>query len=136
MKRLILGGIVLVGLILAWSSSLMVKTIIVKGDVQRFESNLNARTNEYRQILDNQRKLEEDKQKLQALHQLATNRFLIGNVLDALQKSTVDNVQLQRIKLDQSYTSSDDAKTKDAKTKDAKAGTATERSSPDAQRQG
>ena len=38
------------------------------------------------------------------MDQLATNRFLVGNLLNALQKVTDDNVQLVRLKLDQTYT--------------------------------
>jgi hypothetical protein len=109
-KRVILAGIVVVGLILVWSSSLMVKTMYVKGDVNRLEGNLNSRTNQYRQILDNQKTLGEDTQKLQKLEQLATNRFLIGTLLETLQETTIDNVQLLRLKVDQSYTLTDETK--------------------------
>jgi hypothetical protein len=112
-KRLILAGVVAVALILVWSSSLLVNTMIVKGDLNRYETSLSSRTNEYRQILENQRKVEDDKQKLQALHRLAVNRFLIGNLLDALQKTTVDNVRLLRLKIDQSYTLTEETKPKD-----------------------
>src|ERR1022692_3564839 len=112
-KRLILAGVVAVMLILVWSSSLLVKTMIVKGDLNGFENNLSSRTNEYRQILENQRKIEDDKQKLQALHRLAVNRFLVGNLLDALQKTTVNHVQLLRLKIDQSYTMTEETKPKD-----------------------
>lgn len=114
-KRVILAGVVVVMLILVWSSSLMVKTMIAKGDLNRLEGNLNSRTNEYRQILENQRKLGESKQKLEALHRLATNRFLIGNLLNAMQKTTADNVQLVRLKIDQTYTVVDESKSKNPK---------------------
>ncbi len=103
-KRVILAGAVLVVLILVWSSSLLVKTMIVKGDANRFETSLNSRTNEYRQILGNQTKLAETRQRLEALDRLASNRFLVGTLLDTLQKTTVENVQLVRLKLDQAYT--------------------------------
>lgn len=125
-KRVILGGVVVVGLILVWSSSLMVKTMIVKVDLNRFEGNLNSRTNEYRQILDNQKKLGEDKQKLQALHQLATNRFLMGTLLETLQKTTVDNVQLLRLRIDQTYALTEEPKPTDQHSL-PKPGTATEK---------
>ena len=114
-KRVILGGAVVLVLILAWCSSLMVKTMIAKGDLNRLEGNLNSRTNEYRQILDNQRKLGESKQKLEALQRLATNRFLIGNLLTVLQKNTLDNVQLVRLKIDQAYVLTEETKTKNPK---------------------
>jgi hypothetical protein len=121
-KRVILAGAVVVVLILAWSSSLMVKTIIAKGDLNRLEGNLNSRTNEYRQILDSQKRLGEGKQKLEALQRLATSRYLMGNLLNALQKNTVDNIQLVRLKVDQSY-----VLTEESKSKNPKPATATEK---------
>jgi hypothetical protein len=125
-KRVVIGGIIAVGLILFWSSSLMVKTVMVKSELSRLEGNLNSRTNEYRQILDNQRMLSEDKQKLQALLQLATNRFLMGTLLDALQRTTVENVQLLRVRVDQNYVINEEARpAKDPSS--AKPATATEK---------
>ena len=127
-KRVILAGAVLLGLILAWSSSLMVKTMIVKGEVSRLENSLNSRTNEYRQILETQKMLGQDTLKLEALHQLATNRFLLGNLLDALQKATVDNVQLLRLKVDQQYVATEETKPKEENSRaPVKPATATEK---------
>jgi hypothetical protein len=54
-------------------------------------------------VLDNQQNLVDGRQRLTALRQLTTNRFLIGNVLDALQRSSAENVQLTHFKVDQTY---------------------------------
>jgi hypothetical protein len=102
-KRVILAGAAVVVLILVLSSSLMVKTMVAKGDLSKLEGNLNSRTNEYRQILDNKKKLDDSKQRLDALRRFSTNRFLIGNLLNAMQGVSVENVQLVRFKLDQYY---------------------------------
>src|SRR6185437_15667719 len=51
-------------------------------------------------IMTKQREIED---KLAALDQLATNRFLWGTVLNALQQVTLDNLPLVRFKGDQSY---------------------------------
>lgn len=109
-KRVILAGVVLVAGMLAWSSSLMVKSIVVKSDSNRMEGELNSRTNDYRQVLENKRKLAEDFQKLAALHRLSTNRFLVGNFLDAFQQISVESVQLVRLKLDLNYTVTEEVK--------------------------
>lgn len=109
-KRVILAGVVLVAGMLAWSSSLMVKTIVVKSDSGRMEAELNSRTNDYRQVLENKRKLAEDYQKLAALHRLSTNRFLVGNFLDAFQQISVEDVQLVRLKLDFAYALTEETK--------------------------
>ena len=114
-KRCVLGGVVLILAMLAWWGSLTTKTIIVRAELSTLESGLNSRTNEYRQILDNQRKLGEGKQKLEALRHLASNRFLFGNLLQALQKTTIDNVQLVRLKVDQLYLLSEEVKGAKAK---------------------
>jgi hypothetical protein len=109
-KRVILAGAILMAILLAWSSSLMFKTIIAKSDLGRLEAELNSRTNDYRQVLENKRKLAEDNQKLVALHRLSTNRFLVGSFLDAFQQTTVENVQLVHLKLDLNYTLIEEAK--------------------------
>ena len=121
-KRVILAGVVLLAMMLAWSSSLMVKTMVVKSEQSRMESELNSRTNDYRQVLENKRKLAENYQKLEALHRLATNRFLVGNFLDAFQQATVDGVQLVHLKLDLNYTLTEEAKA--AKKEDGEEGAA------------
>ena len=48
--------------------------------------------------------LTDSQMRLAALKQLSTNRFLQGNLLNALQQIYVPNVQLMRLKVDQSYT--------------------------------
>ena len=111
-KRAILAGFVLVGLVVFWWSSLWISSVSAKSELGQKLSELNSRTNDYRQILDSQSRLLEGKQKLLALHMLATNRFLNGNLLEALQKNTIEDVQLMRIKASQSYTLVEEAKAK------------------------
>lgn len=102
-KRAIIVGIGLIAVILVWITSLMVHKLAAKGEVASLDQQIKSSSKDYSQVLDNQKNLVEGHQKLTALKQLSTNRFLIGNVLDALQKSSVDNVQLTRLKIDQSY---------------------------------
>jgi len=102
-KRAIWLGATLVSLMLAVSSYLQLRSTIAKGELSRVEGQLGARTNEYRQVLTSQRKLSEVKEKLAALNQLATNRFLNGTLLNALQQTTIDDVQLIRLRTEQSY---------------------------------
>ncbi|MBC8002324.1 MAG: hypothetical protein H7X97_07020 [Opitutaceae bacterium] len=111
-KRVILVGIIIASLILVYSSSLVVQTMQGKGEVTRLEQSLESRKNEYSQILNNQKTLIETKQKLEALHRLSTNRFLCGNLLTALEQSTLDNVQLLRLKINQSYVLAEEVRPK------------------------
>jgi hypothetical protein len=109
-KRAVLVGIGVVSLVLVWITSLMVEKIGVKSEISGLEQKIQNGSKDYKQVLDNQQSLVDGRQKLVALHQLSTNRFLIGNVLDALQKSTVENVQLTRLKIEQSYALSEATK--------------------------
>lgn len=102
-KRAIWAGLFLVFLMLAWCSSLQLKAMIAKGQLARIEGEISTRTNEYGTALDNQRKLAEATRKLDALQQLTTNRLLYGTLLNALQHSTVDNVQVRRFQVEQTY---------------------------------
>ena len=110
-KRVILVGIAIVLLILVYSSSLFVQTMANKVEVNRLAGDMNSRTNQNEVILANKRNLDESKMKLMALNRLATNRFLMGSMLNSFQKSTVDNVQLVRLSVNQTYTLTEEAKT-------------------------
>jgi hypothetical protein len=113
-KRLILLGFVLAALVVFWWSSLWFSSISAKSELGQKQSELNSRTNDYRQILGNQAMLTEAKEKLAALRTLATNRFLNGNLLEALQRNTLDEIQLTRLKVSQSYVAVEEAKPKTA----------------------
>jgi len=104
-KRVWLIGSILLVLLVFWSCLLWFNSIAAKSDLSRLESDLNSRTNDYRQIIESQKRLNESNARLADLQDLATNRFLYGNLLEALQKNTVDNVQLMRLKVSQTYTS-------------------------------
>ncbi|HXS67630.1 MAG TPA: hypothetical protein VN761_02235 [Candidatus Polarisedimenticolia bacterium] len=102
-KRAVLIGAALVAVVFVWITSLMVERIGIKSEISGLEQKIQNGSKDYKQVLDNQQSLVDGRQRLVALRQLSTNRFLIGNVLDSLQKSTVENVQLTRLKIDQSY---------------------------------
>ncbi len=111
-KRAIWVGVALVIVLLAWSSSLQLKAILAKGSVAHVEGLIASRTNEYQRVVANQQKLGEINERLGALQQLATNRLLYGSLLDALQHTTVDNVQLMHFKADQAFVLSEAVKPK------------------------
>src|SRR5690349_1951060 len=102
-KRAVAVGVLLVVLILGWSGYLMVQKIAVDKELHNLEADLAANKDKYKEILENERKLNESRRKLGALHQLSTNRFLVGNLLSGLQKSVADNVQLVHLQLEQKY---------------------------------
>jgi hypothetical protein len=103
-KRVLWAGVLCVALLLVWSSSLQVRALVAKGEVGRVEGDIASLTNDYGVVVVNQKKLAEANQRLAALRQLATNRFLNGSVLNALQQTIVDDVCLTRIRTEQNYT--------------------------------
>lgn len=102
-KRAIWLGVAAVGAVLAWCASVQMHMFVARAEVSRLDSLLNARTNEYSVVMNNQKQLTDIKQKAAALHQLATNRFLQGSMLNALQQTVLDEVQLRRLRSEQAY---------------------------------
>ena len=111
-KRAIWVGASIVIAMLAWSLTLQVKALKVKSDLSHIESQITARTGAYQLVLANQHKLDEVNLRLHALHKLASSRLLYGNLLDALQRTTIDDVQLIRFRADQSYSFADEVRGK------------------------
>ncbi|MBP9900060.1 MAG: hypothetical protein V9H26_08245 [Verrucomicrobiota bacterium] len=102
-KRVIWIGVLLVVLMLVWASSLQLQAIIANKDLERVQAIMNSKATAYKQVVDNRKRITETNDKLIALHALATNRFLNGTLLHALQQTTVDDVQLVHLKVDQNY---------------------------------
>ncbi|MGA2867418.1 MAG: hypothetical protein ABSF95_23335 [Verrucomicrobiota bacterium] len=102
-KRALVVAVVFISLMLMWSSSLQLKVMLAKSSLNRVEGQIGARTNQYRNVLDNEKKIKEIKDRLGALQHLAANRFLNANLLNALQHAMVDDVQLLHLRLEQTY---------------------------------
>jgi len=96
-KRAVIAGLVLVSLVLMWSSSLQLRIMLARGE--------SGRTDDYRLLLQSQAKVSQIAERLAALERLSTNRFLNATVLDALQRATIDDVHLLRLKIDQNFAS-------------------------------
>lgn len=111
-KRTIWVGAFLVIAILAISSWLQLQAVIKKGEVSRLEGDVAARAAEFKQVLDNQRKLADVTRRVESLHKLSGNRLLYGTLLNALQQATIDDVQLVRLRTDQNYSFTEEVKTK------------------------
>jgi hypothetical protein len=89
--------------ILVWSSSLQLQAMLVRSDVNRLEGKIGSHTNEYRVVQDSQNKTQDIDRRLTALRTLAAARLLNGTLLNALQQTTLNDVQLLRLRLDQTY---------------------------------
>jgi hypothetical protein len=115
-KRAILAGSVIVVLVLSWGSKLQFQIISSKGELKGLEGKWTSIEQNYQDAVESKRKSIEVESKLSALQQLRTNRFLWGNALDAFQQtlSGVDDIQVVRLKTEQSYYQSEDLKVKTA----------------------
>jgi hypothetical protein len=109
-KRVIWAAVLLVLAMLVWSSSLFLKGMLAKQDLSTLQIQISTHTNQYQRILDNQKQAADIKTKLTALHQLATNRFLNGTLLNALQQTARDDVQLVHLKVEQLYVATEETK--------------------------
>jgi hypothetical protein len=111
-KRAILAAILAVFATLAWSSAIQVKLLSRKGELNGVEAGWKRIEKDYQAAVENRRRALEAEEKLIALQQLTTNRFLWGTTLNALQQTLngIDDVQVMRIKTEQTYVISDDPK--------------------------
>jgi hypothetical protein len=111
-KRAALAGILVVLILIAFSSWLQLQVMIVKSEVTKVDAQIATRSKEFQQVLDDQRNLTDVTRRLGMLHEMATNRLLYGTLLNALQKNIIDDVQLTRFRTEQSYVLSEGTKSK------------------------
>lgn len=111
-KRAIWVGSLLVAVALAWAGYVYAQTLVAKHSLALVEKQISVRSNEFKVVTESQKKADDIKRKLGALRQLANNRFLQGNLLDALQHVSLENVQLMRVKVDQVYVPTEEVKPK------------------------
>src|SRR6478735_3111088 len=102
-KRAIYVSALLITAVLGWASTLQLQAIVANKDLSSIQARVNQSTNEFARLTELQKQTGQMTQKLAALATLSTNRFLAGTLLNALQHTTVEDVQLIHLKLDQSY---------------------------------
>jgi hypothetical protein len=104
-KRAIWLGGFLVVLMLAFCSILQLNAITAQSELSRVEAQLANHANEYKLVQENEAAIASLNQKINALQNLAAarSRTFGGTLLNALQQTTVDDVQLVRLHIEQSY---------------------------------
>jgi ribosome-binding ATPase YchF (GTP1/OBG family) len=102
-KRATFIGVFLVALSLVWFSSVWLETKIALKTKTQVDSEIQSQTNEYNRVVADLKKISDGQRQITALQQLNTNRFLQGNLLNALQKIYLPNVQITRLRLEQNY---------------------------------
>ena len=102
-KRVVIIGVLLVAAMLVWSSTLQLKMMTANRNLSGVQFQIDSDTNSYNMALSNNARITLAKKKIAELRMLTNARLLQGNLLNALQKVTVDNVQLMRIRVSQGY---------------------------------
>src|SRR6185369_11174040 len=104
-KRAIWIGGFIVGVMAVWSAYLQIKLMAATSEVNRYESEWRKLEASYKKVTANMEAAAEAERKWAALQSLATNRFLWGTALNALQyvMTGVDEVQVLRLRTDQTY---------------------------------
>jgi len=111
-KRAIWIGSTLGVVLLCWSGWLQAKAIKAKLTLSGLETTLRAKTNDFQRVLENKRKLEDVNQKTNALQMLTTFRLLNAPILNALQHTIVDDVQLVHFRTEHAYVTVEESKPK------------------------
>lgn len=103
-KRAVLVAIVIAGLLAAWGAYLQVRLARAQGEVAAVEAQFKQVEPQFKLVRTNQNRIAQADRNVAALRQLATNRFLWAPALNALQFSMVGDVQVVRLKTEQTYT--------------------------------
>jgi len=102
-KRAIFIGISLTIVALMWSGLVYVNELLAEGRLNSVQIDINTKTNAYQRVMLDRTRIATIQTRLAALQNLQTNRFLQGNLLDALQHATLTGVQLTRLRVEQNY---------------------------------
>jgi hypothetical protein len=102
-KRVVFFGAAFVILALFWSGMVEINAVLANQRLTSVQTAIDSHTNDYSRVLANQIKVAAAKAKLDALQKLQSSRFLQGNLLNALQQTIVNGVQLTRMRVEQSY---------------------------------
>ena len=102
-KRVVIAGVLAFAVMVAWYSYLQLKVMIANRELSRIQISIDSHASAFGTAVTNEAQIARAKVRLEALNKLVNARLLQGNMLNALQKVSVDNVQLTRVRVDQSY---------------------------------
>ena len=102
-KRAVWMAAAWIGLLLLWGGYLQVQLWGVNGHRRSHEAKFDQVKARYNHAQTNLAAVQGSQRRLKALHELATERLLWANCLDALQFSTLNGVQLTQLRGAQTY---------------------------------
>jgi hypothetical protein len=100
-KQAIFAGAFFVALSLVWFSSVRLTSVVKNIKLDQVKHEVAQHTNDYARALNSKKRNYDLQSRLDSLDQLVTNRFLQGNLLNALQQIYVTNVVLSHLRVDQ-----------------------------------
>jgi Tfp pilus assembly protein PilN len=103
-KRAVWIGAFAVFVVLLWAATLQFKIIVARSEVSGLQASWKAIEKQAQEINDHKASTRNIEQKLSAVDQFTTNRMLWATTLNALQHTSVDGVQLTRVRTEQSFT--------------------------------
>ena len=109
-KRVVWGAGLLITLVLCWSAWLQIRVGYAAHEASEYEVRWTKLEKDFKRVTTNLQQTAEIERKLSALNRLATNRFLWGTPLNALQNVIVENVQVTRLKASQAYVLTEEIK--------------------------
>ena len=102
-KRVIVAGLLSLALMAAWGSYVQLKVMLAGRELAQAQFQLDSHKSDYDTAITNSARIASIKLKISALQKMSSCRMLQGNLLDSLQKISVDNVRLMRIRVAQAY---------------------------------
>jgi hypothetical protein len=106
-KRVIQATAVVVALVVALCVWYQIRLVAAKSELKKWETEWARLEKDHSRVTQQMKQIAAVEQKLTALHQLATNRFLWGPPLNALQQTTVSDIQVVKLRSEQIYTVAD-----------------------------
>jgi hypothetical protein len=96
-------GAFLIFCVVLWSGTLQMKLFVAKVELGSVKAKWSSIEKPHKITVDAQKARIEEEKRLADLHQVSTNRFLWGPALNAFQQTTVDGIQVVKIKTEQTF---------------------------------
>jgi len=109
-KRSIFVGVGLVALMLVWSLSLWLESMSYKSEIASSQNHVKSDSATNKVVLSNQKQVKELSQKLDSLQKFSRERFLVANLMDALQRVRVPDVQVTRLQFEDQLSYNEEVK--------------------------
>jgi hypothetical protein len=126
-KRALLLGAACVALMAVASLVIQSKVISTNSKANGYANRIQAITNDFATVMKDKDRLSELNLNIRGLDLLAAERFLNGNLLNAVQKTYVDHVQLIHLRTEHNYTLTEEARGRTNTAKVLKSATAVEK---------